>query len=90
MHILIMNAYLQIEVTCIIIILYRGDNVDEGQQPTLVHQLKLELSQKNKIFSKTSIHLSKIVGQGVYNPQTCKRRSSIFLVIVCLGDQRVP
>ena len=71
MYILIMNVYLQIKLH-VYYILYRGDNVDEAQQPTLVHQLKLELSQKNMIFSKKSIHLSKIVGQGVYNPQTCK------------------
>ena len=43
---------------------------DKDQQPTLVEQLKLELIQKNMIFSKNSLHLSKIVGQGMYNPQT--------------------
>ena len=48
----------------------RGDIVDKDQQPTLVEQLKLELSQKNMIFSKKSLHLSKIVGQGMYNLQT--------------------
>ena len=56
---------------------YRADNVDKDQQPTLVEELKLELSQKNMIFSKKSLHLSKIVGQGMYNPQT-KGRSSGF------------
>ena len=39
--------------------------MDEDQQPTLVQQLKLELSQKNMIFSQKSLHLSKIVGQGM-------------------------
>ena len=51
-------------------ILCRADNVDKDQQSTPVEQLKLELSQKNMIFSKKSLHLSKIVGQGMYNPQT--------------------
>ena len=43
----------------------RGDNVDEDCQPTPVQQLKLELSHKNMIFSKKSLHLSKVVGQGM-------------------------
>ena len=45
----------------------RADNVDKDQQPTLAEQLKLELSQKNMIFSKKSLHLSKIVGQGQWS-----------------------
>ena len=55
---------------CTRIFFCRDDNVDKDQQPTLVEQLKLELSQKYMIFSKQSLHLSKIVGQGMYNPQT--------------------
>ena len=66
----------------------RGDHVDEDQQPTLVQQLKLELSQKNMLFSKKSIHTSKIVGHGMYNPQTKKVIN--ISVFVCLGDQSAP
>ena len=51
---------------------YRGDaNVDDHEhvshQPSLVQQLNLELSQKKMIFSKNEIHLSRVVGQGLYN-----------------------
>ena len=51
---------------------FRGDaNVDDHEhvshQPSLVQQLTLELSRKKMIFSKNGIHLSKVVGQGLYN-----------------------
>ena len=45
---------------------YRGDTVDEDNQRSLVQQLKLELSHKNMIFPKKCIHLSKVVGQGMF------------------------
>ena len=78
----------------IFILFCRGDNVDKDQQPTLAEQLKLELSQNNMIFSKKSLHLSKIVGQGMYNPQT-KEEGHQFsytlpIIVVCLGEQSPP
>ena len=78
-----------------ILLYYRADNVDKDQQPTLVEQLKLELSQKNMIFSKKSLHLSKIVGQGMYNPQIKVEDfhthfQSLLYIVVCLGEQSPP
>ena len=74
----------------------RGDNVDTDQQPTVVEQLKLELSQKNMIFSKKSLHLSKIVGQGMYNPQTKVEGHQVFIYtsnhsykLLCVWGNRV-
>ena len=70
--------------------IYRGDNGHEGHQPTLVQQLKVELSHKNMIFSKRSIHLSKVVGQGMqlinirYYITLC---SSIYTLTVAYASQ---
>ena len=47
--------------------LYRGDTeVDGGAQnhPNLAQHLNLELSQKNMIFSKSFIQISRVVGEG--------------------------
>ena len=53
----------------IINLYYRSDaTIDEhvSHQLSLVQKLNSELSQKKMIFSKNHIHLSKVVGQGLY------------------------
>ena len=55
---------------CIYYYFYRGDTnavVKVHHHPNLVQQLNLELSQKNMTFPKNSIHVSKVIGQGLYN-----------------------
>ena len=44
----------------------KGDTVDlhVHHQPNLVEQLKSELDCKNMLFSKNSLKLSNVVGQG--------------------------
>ena len=68
---------------------YRDDaNVDDHEyvnhQASLAQKLNLELGQKQKIFSKNDIYLSKVVGQGLYNSTYIHSPKKTFDIYYCL------
>ena len=65
----------------IIYFVCRGGNEDKcvHNQSDLVQQLNQVLSGKNMIFSKNSIQVSKVVGQGNHNVYLCNNIIIIYL-----------
>ena len=44
---------------------FSGNTEGDDHPPTLIQQLKSELSQKNMLFSKNCLKISTVVGQGI-------------------------
>ena len=63
------------------------DNTHMCRQPSLMQQLNVELSQKKMIFSKNDIHLSKVVGQGLYNSEYIHSAKKLMFTSVMQGSQ---